>query len=57
MVDIRREILYPQIQEVTPYIQSLVACAPDTLLLNIRSRGYKWAREGGAPKFLMRDEI
>lgn len=57
LVDIRREILYPQIQDVTPYIQSSVACAPGTLLLNIYSRGYKWARDGGAPKSLMSDEI
>jgi hypothetical protein len=37
-----------------PYIQSSVARATDTLLLNARSMGYKRAREGGAPKSLMR---
>jgi hypothetical protein len=36
-----------------PYIQYSMARATDTLLLNARSRGYKRAREGGAPKPLM----
>jgi hypothetical protein len=40
-----------------PYIQSLAAYSTSTLLLNARSRGYKRAREGGAPKSLMRGEM
>jgi hypothetical protein len=36
-----------------PYIQPFVARTTDTLLLKARSRGYKRAREGGAPKSLM----
>jgi hypothetical protein len=38
------------VQVECPYIQSFVA----SLLLNTRSRGYKRAGEGGAPKSLMR---
>jgi hypothetical protein len=37
-----------------PYIQALVACAFDTMLLNANSTGYKRAREGGAQKSLIR---
>jgi hypothetical protein len=41
------------VREEHPYIQSSVARATNTLLLNACSRGYKRAREGEASKSLM----
>jgi hypothetical protein len=46
-----------QVRVEHPYIQSLVARATSTLLLNARSRGYKPVKEGGALKSPMRGEI